>query len=570
LAGLKTTSAKLAAVKGIAGTTVWADRVMQFYVGTPLDKALLADLRDATGVLGKASNFTFENEVSKTYEMVASLTKLEFQKMSRSNQDRADFVVFGLDNLRDSYGEFEGQFDFPGTNTPQNRLGSGDFRAFGLFNANDAHMVATGELGGGKYAWWSVIHEVLHGLGLAHPHDRGNGSTRTSKTMPELDNEMYTVMSYEGSTGYQKNWGHAVTPMALDVAALRSMYGANLSKNDGASSYQLTDPRTAPLLDAENSVVIGRAYYCIWDTGGKDTVSYSGAHSVLINLNAATLGGRAPEGLGILLAQVKGSAIWGKLGALQRGPDAGGASRISDDFQAEYFAGGFFSRVMQWENGEYKGVDGGFSIAKGAKIENAVGSGQQDLLIGNHLINRLTGKAGDDFLFGGGANDVLLGQFGKDSLFGGKGGDRLLGGVGRDELTGGNGDDTLAGGGGADDLIGGFGQDELTGGAGNDDFLFTSIGHSRPGAAYRDYIIGFEQGQDRIVLDGIDADTGVAGDQAFTLIHNAGFSGTAGELRYYRFNQQTVIAGDTDGDGQAEFEIELDAIYTPQAQDFVL
>jgi hypothetical protein len=55
----------------------------------------------------------------------------------------------------------------------------------------------------------------------------------------------------------------------------------------------------------------------------------------------------------------------------------------------------------------------------------------------------------------------------------------------------------------------------------------------------------------------VDADTGSAGDQAFTWIGNAAFSGTAGELRYNWSGNTTIVTGDTDGDGTADFALWL-------------
>jgi hypothetical protein len=71
----------------------------------------------------------------------------------------------------------------------------------------------------------------------------------------------------------------------------------------------------------------------------------------------------------------------------------------------------------------------------------------------------------------------------------------LEGGGGYDYLTGGAGFDVLNGGTGDDMLTGGGGLDVLTGGAGADQFVFTwGVGP--------DLITDFQQGVDKIVLDG--------------------------------------------------------------------
>ena len=65
-----------------------------------------------------------------------------------------------------------------------------------------------------------------------------------------------------------------------------------------------------------------------------------------------------------------------------------------------------------------------------------------------------------------------------------------------------------------------------TGGAGADEFRFSEIGGN-------DKITDFASGADRIRLTEIDANSGVAGNQAFTFIGNAAFSDAAGQLRSY-------------------------------------
>ena len=60
-------------------------------------------------------------------------------------------------------------------------------------------------------------------------------------------------------------------------------------------------------------------------------------------------------------------------------------------------------------------------------VEDVVGGGFQDLIVGNQRDNRLLGEAG---------NDVLSGRAGSDRLFGGDGRDILKGGEGDDFLWG--------------------------------------------------------------------------------------------------------------------------------------
>lgn len=101
-------------------------------------------------------------------------------------------------------------------------------------------------------------------------------------------------------------------------------------------------------------------------------------------------------------------------------------------------------------------------------IENAEGSDDGDVLLGNGGANVLNGNDGDDVLLGRGGDDVLLGGDGDDVLRGNGGDDELNGGAGDDSVSGGGGDDTVEGGAGNDILRGGAGDDILSGGGGRD------------------------------------------------------------------------------------------------------
>jgi Ca2+-binding RTX toxin-like protein len=170
------------------------------------------------------------------------------------------------------------------------------------------------------------------------------------------------------------------------------------------------------------------------------------------------------------------------------------------------------------------------------------GVGDPDLnFIGSNVGNILNGKGGDDILDG-------------------------LGGV--DELYGNAGNDVLHGGSGTDLLVGGSGADVLCGGTDGDLFRF-SPGDTGTGAA-ADTITDFVNYADKIDLIGIDANSGAAGDQAFSWIGTAAFSGTAGELRYYFDGTDTWIQGDYTGDGISDFDIVLTGSVTLFATDFYL
>jgi len=153
--------------------------------------------------------------------------------------------------------------------------------------------------------------------------------------------------------------------------------------------------------------------------------------------------------------------------------------------------------------------------------------------------------------------------------------DALIGNAGNNQLDGLGGSDRMNGGAGNDTLIGGNGQDWLVGEAGADVFVYRSTAESGVGGAECDLINGFDRGADKISLSQIDANTLVAGDQAFRFIGNAGFSGlgvaSAGEMRAINGGGNFVmIEMDTNGNGWADMQIFVRGTYAVTASDFIL
>jgi len=184
-------------------------------------------------------------------------------------------------------------------------------------------------------------------------------------------------------------------------------------------------------------------------------------------------------------------------------------------------------------------------LTLGANIENGT-------LIGAANV-RLTGNDG--------AN-VLIGNDGNNKVEGLDGNDRLTGGLGTDTLIGGMGSDTMTGGGGADRFVFAASNETAVG-------TFSEVGRVRD-IIVHDIITDFEVGVDRIVLSAIDADTTRGGNQAFIFIGDADFGLTAGQVRTYFSGGVTVAAGDINGDGNADFEIQLTGLHTLSSADFVL
>jgi Ca2+-binding RTX toxin-like protein len=222
----------------------------------------------------------------------------------------------------------------------------------------------------------------------------------------------------------------------------------------------------------------------------------------------------------------------------------------------------------------------------GVNVSLATGTGsggdaEGDVLSG---IANLTGSNFNDTLEGDGGNNVLVGGNGIDTLSyahaaGGVNVSLALttaqntGGAGVDtvsqfeNLTGSAFADTLTGSTAANVLTGGAGDDSLVGGGGADIFVFADT----PGGVGVDTIGDFSTAQhDKIDLSGLDANTMLAGDQPFVFIGTAAFHGVAGELRYALASGGVTVMGDTNGDGVADFILNLNGVSTLASTDFVL
>ena len=169
----------------------------------------------------------------------------------------------------------------------------------------------------------------------------------------------------------------------------------------------------------------------------------------------------------------------------------------------------------------------------------------QWVCISDDFSNNVAGTAGPD---------ILPGLMGNDTLNGFAASDRLLGGDHQDKLSGGNGNDTLNGGNGKDTLRGDFGGDSLAGTGGKDKFVFQNIAESL--AAAPDEIFDFNPFiGEQIDVSAIDANLGLAGDQAFFFV--AGFSGAAGQAvrTYFAGPNITTLELDQNGDAVADFHL---------------
>jgi serralysin len=139
----------------------------------------------------------------------------------------------------------------------------------------------------GSYAFFTLLHELGHALGLKHPFDSstdGGGQSIDGTSSSGWDARVFTVMSYATLADHTDAIGftfNPTTPMLLDIEAMQALYGANYTYNAGDTVYTFNDNA-------------GQFYFqTIWDGGGTNTIAYSGTHPVTLDLrdgNGSSIG----------------------------------------------------------------------------------------------------------------------------------------------------------------------------------------------------------------------------------------------------------------------------------------
>lgn len=153
----------------------------------------------------------------------------------------------------------------------------------------------------------------------------------------------------------------------------------------------------------------------------------------------------------------------------------------------------------------------------------------------------------------------------------------LDGGVFAGTMVGSSQRDIINGFQGEDTLTGGRGKDTLTGGTEADTFDYNSVKDSTKGAN-RDIITDFtgvndlvSPDLDLIDLRTIDAKLGKSGNQKFKFIGAQKFHHSAGELQVkFDGTDTTIVSGDRNGDGRADFQIEVQSTEALAKADFLL
>ncbi|MEM1302292.1 MAG: M10 family metallopeptidase C-terminal domain-containing protein, partial [Pseudomonadota bacterium] len=228
----------------------------------------------------------------------------------------------------------------------------------GFWNGSEVVVSRVGwepEMDYGTYNRRLMLHEIGHGMGLAHPGNYNGSSAQYSDADHWNDSRQYTVMSYWNESNTGGSFGNMSTLGLHDILAIQIEYGVNWSTRTGdttygfnsnaGDAYDFTSTRTTSSGTEVQNLDMA---FSIWDAGGIDTLDFSGSTT--------------------------GTAM-------------------------DLREGGFSS-----VNGQTYNV----SIAYGAVVENAVGSDYDDQILGNWAQNRLEGGTGDDTIQGGSLTAYVL------------------------------------------------------------------------------------------------------------------------------------------------------------------
>lgn len=351
-------------------------------VGTKIENALVNGATPVYYYFDNANSRQAFDEPTKaafvramqSYSEVANLVFIEV-----TNPESADFkfVLAGNEFFGDP--RIGGQMFFPDSEKFDPNFAGRSGEA--TFNID---IEGWGDFTAGSLAFALIVHELGHGLGLAHPHDDGGVSTVFPENRPgflagspfvrdntslalnfqDNDNPVNTTMTYDYSpeegTPFSAFSGNSSGPGTLDVAALEALYGAKQA-NTGDNTYTITDT----ISQADRAEV--RA---IHDTGGTDTLVYNGTSSSFLSLIFADL--------------------------IDTSPFVGGLESYS------FTANGTFGDVV--------------AFSHRTVIENVVGGSGSDTIIGNQFNNNISGRGGNDFIVATDGNDTIDGGTGFDLL----------------------------------------------------------------------------------------------------------------------------------------------------------
>jgi Ca2+-binding RTX toxin-like protein len=389
-------------------------------------------------------------------------------------------------------------------------------------------------------------------------HSLGNGPRDTSFEIYNADGNLVLSETSDVAIG-----AHAVLTASTTAPVYVKLFmpsGLPGEVNLDVSTSDLTDHYLSPVNDTYTG------------TFGERILGYYGDDVLVVN-NASEASGGA--GNDTIYCNTTQDAVWGDQGddsfLIDGGNDTifGGAGNDSVGTRLN------FGGNVQVFGGSGHDVLDLFHAATaiiygGDQADSISGSNGSDTIHGGSGGDEIFGNGGTNFIFGDSGNDIIDGGANSESIDGGTGNDTISGGGGGDTIVGDAGNDQLVGGSVGDDFTGGAGADVMTGDGGADLFIFQKTSDSTAAKSGRDTITDFDPVHYAMDLHAIDANTGIAGNQAFHFIGTQSFHHEAGDLRYAQSGGNTYVYGDVDGDNKSDFSVELTGALTLKAINFIL
>lgn len=204
--------------------------------------------------------------------------------------------------------------------------------------------------GFGSYDFYTIVHEIGHAIGLAHPGDYNAGdegvpATYQASAQYIQDSRQYSVMSYFFASNTGASYGapdgttvSASTPLLADITAAQRLYGATTTTRMGDNTYGFnSNAGDQYRISAVNPQVV----FTIYDNGGINTLDLSGYAT----------------------------------------------NQVIDLRPGEFSNAGALTKNI--------------SIALGTVVQNARGGAGNDAIVGNASDNAIAGGAGNDLIDGG-------------------------------------------------------------------------------------------------------------------------------------------------------------------------
>jgi serralysin len=386
----------------------------------------------------------------------------------------------------------------------------------------------------GAYGWFAITHELGHSLGLAHGGDYNASDDNDGDGQPDpitYEGDAYFFQDSQQYTIMSYFDGFYTGQSAVSWAAADTFFVM-------AQTPQVHDILSVQqIYGADMTTRAGNTVYGFNSTADRAVFDFTVNKTPVLTIWDA--GGRDTLDLSgfnannvIDINEGAFSSAGYKIDAASKAYfGAAFGLETEEDFADFYAANGLGPDGRPVDN---------IAIAYGAKIENATGGSGNDTLIGNSLSNVLTGNAGNDRFIGGDKTDVFVLGAGNDTVVG--------------EI-----------------------QSKVA---------------TKVGKLSLDIVKDFNlSGDDTIDLSGLDANTKVRGDQAFTFTGTGGANG-AGQISYTTYaniaaaekalnydidgvagvgsvsGPVTVVFGNVDG-GTADFGLILLGTSGVTASDFI-